>query len=62
MSQPNPVFTCDKCVYLTNDKMSMEKHCWSKHPTDNFQKYWSEKRKSDDFWKLNMGYQDDPYY
>jgi hypothetical protein len=63
---------CNKCKITFNDKLQLEKHNWSEHPSNKFEESWSKLYKSNQFNKLNqskhfeiitnLNYQDDPYY
>lgn len=52
-------FICNKCNLNFGDKLSLEKHNWSKHPTNEYETYHSN---ITDWSNLPMAYRDDPYY
>lgn len=57
------VYICKDCkVYETTDRMEYDKHCWYHHPKDEYQRYWSQLKKSGELESRTLGYQDDPYY
>jgi len=57
------MYKCDTCNYLVNDAMSLQKHRWLKHPSNEYEKKWSDLYYSGELFsgKYTMSYQDDPY-
>jgi hypothetical protein len=55
-------YECKQCNFKTSDTMSFNKHNWLYHPSNSYEKTWSELNKSGKLSSYNMGYQDDPYY
>ena len=50
---------CNKCKLVFNDKISLEKHNWSKHPSNEYELHHS---KITNWSNLPLAYRDDPYY
>lgn len=60
----NSTYFCKECKINFNDKLSQDKHNWLKHPSNFYEKSWSDLYKSGQLFsgKYSIGYQDDPYY
>ena len=39
-------YFCNKCKLKMNDTMALNKHNWSEHPTNSYEKTWSDLYKS----------------
>ena len=52
-------YNCKKCNLNFSDYMSLEKHNWSRHPTNEYENYHAS---ITDWSNLPMAYRDDPYY
>jgi hypothetical protein len=52
---------CPKCQRKLQHENEMEKHNWIYHPSDSYQKSWSEQHRSG-FKNCSTYYHDDPYY
>ncbi len=53
-------FQCKTCKKNFDSESILERHGWSEHPSDEYQKTWSQTN-----WSTYRGssyYQDDPYY
>ena len=57
-------YFCNKCKLKMNDTTALNKHNWSEHPTNSYEKTWSDLYKSGKLFSGNytLAYQDDPYY
>ena len=55
-------YTCKYCNYNTNDSHSLEKHNWINHPSNEYERMWSNLYKSGKLSNYSLAYQDDPYY
>jgi len=57
-------YICDECKNISYDIMASNKHKWLEHPSNEYEKIWSNLYKSGKLCtdKYTMGYQDDPYY
>ena len=60
----NEKYICNECKYISYDIMACNKHKWSEHPSNEYEKIWSKLYKSGKLFtdKYTMAYQDDPYY
>lgn len=52
-------YNCKKCNLNFSDYMSLEKHNWSRHPSNEYENYHAS---ITDWSNLPMAYRDDPYY
>ena len=58
--QENNQHYCDKCKIKFNNKDDLEKHNWKIHPTNKYEKAWSQINFST--YAGSSYYKDDPYY
>ncbi len=57
-------YTCTVCKSISTDIMAHNHHTWLYHPSNEYEKVWSDLYKSGKLFtsKYTMAYQDDPYY
>jgi hypothetical protein len=57
-------YFCKDCMEKFNDKLSQDKHNWLKHPSNPYEKSWSDLYKSGKLFteRYSMAYQDDPFH
>jgi hypothetical protein len=58
--KPKSKFYCYNCKKDFESSSSLEKHCWSLHPSNKYEKAWANTNWST--WKGSSYYEDDPYY
>ena len=64
MPKPNKISVpiCHICNMTYQNEESLQFHKWEEHPTDIFQKLWSEEKKKGFPNIKSSYYRDDPYY